>query len=64
MAEQNSPYEYTPSLAGGIVVALIFVALLGLHLFRLYQHRTWFCIPFSIGAICKCPTTHSYDCPG
>ncbi|KAH8589221.1 RTA1 like protein-domain-containing protein [Bisporella sp. PMI_857] len=44
-------YSYKPSLAGGVIIVIIFTFLLFLHLFRLYTARTWFCIPFSIGAI-------------
>ncbi|KAH6675188.1 RTA1 like protein-domain-containing protein [Halenospora varia] len=54
MAASDSPgdfYSYKPSLAGGIIIAILFSFLLFLHLFRLYTTRTWFCIPFSIGAV-------------
>ncbi|PVH91187.1 RTA1 like protein [Periconia macrospinosa] len=44
-------YAYKPSLAGGVIIAILFSFLLFLHLFRLYTTRTWFCIPFSMGAI-------------
>jgi hypothetical protein len=56
MATQQAPsdyYEYVPSLAGNIVIVVLFTGLLFGHLFRLYSNRTWFCIPFTVGAICK-----------
>ncbi|KAF2194575.1 RTA1 like protein [Zopfia rhizophila CBS 207.26] len=55
MADQQ-PVEfklwlYTPSLAGGIIGALVFALLTGLHTFNLVRNRTWFCIPFVIGGL-------------
>lgn len=46
-------YYYTPST----VAAVIFIVLFGLssllHFYQLVRTRTWFMIPFLIGAICK-----------
>ncbi|KAF1844312.1 RTA1 like protein [Cucurbitaria berberidis CBS 394.84] len=44
-------WPYTPSLPGGMVAAIVFFILSGIHIFRLVKNRTWFCIPFVIGAL-------------
>jgi hypothetical protein len=46
-------WPYTPSLAGGIIASIIFFILCGVHAFRLVRNRTWFCIPFVIGALVR-----------
>lgn len=58
-------WSYTPSLAGGIIAAIIFFILTGFHAFRLVQNRTWFCIPFVIGGLVSTnvppPITRAYE---
>jgi hypothetical protein len=49
-------YYYEPNLAAAIVFVVLFALETGLHLFQLIRSRTWFMIPFLIGAICKAPT--------
>ncbi|KAF2677811.1 RTA1 like protein [Lentithecium fluviatile CBS 122367] len=44
-------YGYDPSLAAAIVTIIIFAILTTLHLILLFKTRTWFCIPFTIGAL-------------
>ncbi|ORY16393.1 RTA1 like protein-domain-containing protein [Clohesyomyces aquaticus] len=44
-------WHYTPSIAGGIIGAIVFALLTSLHVFQLLRNRTWFCIPFVIGGI-------------
>ncbi|KAF1835833.1 RTA1 like protein [Decorospora gaudefroyi] len=44
-------WSYTPSLAGGVVAAGVMFILFLAHTFRLVKNRTWFCIPFVIGAL-------------
>jgi hypothetical protein len=56
MSDSSAPPEYvlwpyTPSIAGGIVAAIVFAILSCGHIFRLFKNRTWFCIPFVIGAL-------------
>jgi hypothetical protein len=46
-------YGYDVSLAAAIATVIVFAILSALHLFRLFKTRTWFCIPFTIGALCK-----------
>ncbi|KAF1995602.1 RTA1 like protein [Amniculicola lignicola CBS 123094] len=44
-------WHYTPSLAGGVIGAIVFLVLTGAHIFRLIRNRTWFCIPFVVGGL-------------
>ncbi|KAF2003934.1 RTA1 like protein [Amniculicola lignicola CBS 123094] len=47
----HAHYDYNPSIAGVVIAITMFTGLLGLHVWRLWQTRTWFCIPFIIGAL-------------
>jgi hypothetical protein len=54
MSDSKPKFElwpYNPSIAGGILAAIIFAILAGIHAFRLAKHRTWFCVPFVIGGL-------------
>ncbi|KAH6957475.1 RTA1 like protein [Fusarium avenaceum] len=52
MADQDdSYYPYTPSKIAGICAAALFGILILVHIFNLFRTRTFFCIPFLIGAI-------------
>ncbi|KAJ4373265.1 hypothetical protein N0V83_003559 [Neocucurbitaria cava] len=56
MSDASAPskyvlWPYTPSIAGGVIGAIVFFSLSGIHIFRLVKNRTWFCIPFVIGAL-------------
>jgi hypothetical protein len=55
MSDSEKPayvlWPYTPSLVGGVIAGIVFAVLFGLHTWRLIRNRTWFCIPFVIGAI-------------
>ncbi|KAJ4988504.1 RTA1 domain-containing protein [Stagonosporopsis vannaccii] len=55
MADTTKPeyvlWPYTPSIAGGAIAAVVFALLTCAHIFRLVKNRTWFCIPFVIGAL-------------
>jgi hypothetical protein len=44
-------WPYTPTTAAGVIAALVFIGLTGLHTWRLVNNRTWFCIPFVIGGL-------------
>ncbi|KAJ4288584.1 hypothetical protein N0V90_011821 [Kalmusia sp. IMI 367209] len=44
-------WSYTPSVAGGVIAAIIFFILTSIHAFRLIKNRTWFCIPFIVGGL-------------
>ncbi|EXK25658.1 hypothetical protein FOMG_17695 [Fusarium oxysporum f. sp. melonis 26406] len=52
MADQDdSYYPYAPSKIAGICAAAVFGILTLIHIFNLFRTRTYFCIPFLIGAI-------------
>ncbi|PSN74959.1 RTA1 like protein [Corynespora cassiicola Philippines] len=44
-------WHYRPSIAGGVIACLVFAVLTAAHIWRLFKNRTWFCIPFVIGAL-------------
>jgi hypothetical protein len=44
-------WPYTPTIAAGVIAAIAFAAITGLHAWRLLKNRTWFCIPFVIGGL-------------
>lgn len=55
MADNSKPayvlWPYTPTIAAGVIAALVFIALTSLHTWRLVRNRTWFCIPFVVGGL-------------
>lgn len=44
---------YVPSLGAAVSFLLLFSIATVLHIYRMINMRTWFCIPFVIGGICK-----------
>ncbi|KAF2211356.1 hypothetical protein CERZMDRAFT_43551 [Cercospora zeae-maydis SCOH1-5] len=42
-------YRYTPSLAGAIIFALLFLVTTALHTYQLFRTRTWYMLPFLVG---------------
>lgn len=46
-------YDYDPSLPAAVIAVIIFAILSAAHGWRMIKHRTWFCIPFVIGGLCK-----------
>ncbi|KAF2471750.1 RTA1-domain-containing protein [Lindgomyces ingoldianus] len=51
MPEQHKLYQFSPSVPAAAVAVIVFTILLCVHLFRLFKTKTWFCIPFVVGAI-------------
>jgi len=55
MSDDSRPeyvlWPYTPSIAGGVIAAIVFFLLTGVHFWRLFKNRTWFCIPFVVGGL-------------
>ena len=45
-------WYYTPSLPAAVVFMLIFMGLTGLHSWKLFTTKTWFCIAFTLGGLC------------
>ncbi|CAI9630388.1 hypothetical protein GT037_006204 [Alternaria burnsii] len=46
-------WPYTPTIAAGAIAAVVMFILFFIHTFRLVKNKTWFCIPFVIGALCE-----------
>ncbi|KAI8710737.1 hypothetical protein NCS52_01533400 [Fusarium sp. LHS14.1] len=46
-----SLYHYDPTIAGGVVFALLFLATSGFHFWQLFRARCWFMIPLAVGGI-------------
>lgn len=46
-------YLYTPSFAAAAAAIVVFAILTVAHGYRMATTRTWFCIPFFIGGLCK-----------
>ncbi|KAF7718086.1 Uncharacterized protein PECH_002423 [Penicillium ucsense] len=44
-------YYFTPSMAAAVIFTLLFASSSILHLYQLVRTRTWFMIPFCIGAV-------------
>jgi hypothetical protein len=44
-------WPYRPTTAAGVIAAIVFFAITGVHTWRLVKNRTWFCIPFVIGGL-------------
>ena len=46
-------YYYEPSMAAAVTFTVLFALATVLHAYQLVRSRTWFMIPFAVGAICK-----------
>ncbi|KAK3303867.1 RTA1 protein [Chaetomium strumarium] len=44
-------YHYDPSIAGAVVVLLLFLGTTALHFWQLFRARCWFMLPLAIGGI-------------
>lgn len=53
MAEKESYYDYEPSVAAAGIFVAIFAILGVIHFYQTIRTRTWFCIPFGLGALRK-----------
>jgi hypothetical protein len=57
MADNDVPayvlWPYTPTIAAGVIAALVFLLLTLFHTWKLIKNRTWFCIPFVIGGFAE-----------
>lgn len=45
-------WNYVPSLAAAVIFLLVFLALTGLHTWKMVKTKTWFCISFTMGGVC------------
>ncbi|MCJ1308128.1 hypothetical protein MMC25_001780 [Agyrium rufum] len=46
-------WNYLPSQPASIIFIILFFITTTLHLWRMFELRSWFCIPFTIGCICE-----------
>jgi hypothetical protein len=53
-------YHYAPSMPAAIVFIVLFALSTGFHYWQMIRTRTWFMIPFSIGAICESTCSPEY----
>ncbi|KAH6879863.1 RTA1 like protein-domain-containing protein [Thelonectria olida] len=44
-------YHYDPTIAGGVIFALLFLSTTLLHFWQLFRERCWFMIPLAVGGI-------------
>jgi hypothetical protein len=61
MANKQSLYEYEPSVAAAGVFVALFAIMTLIHLYRTFTTRTWFCIPFAVGAVCEYTQDNPFD---
>lgn len=54
-------WHYIPSLPAAIIFTILFGVATFLHIFKMFQNRTWFCIPFVIGGFCKLTKTRPFS---
>lgn len=50
-------WHYVPNVAAAVIYAVLFLIITIAHTWKMFRHRTWFCIPFVIGGFCM---YHSY----
>lgn len=46
-------WHYLPSRAAAAIFLLLFLAATAFHVWKIWKLKTWFCICFAIGGICK-----------
>ncbi|OJJ79991.1 RTA1 domain-containing protein [Aspergillus glaucus CBS 516.65] len=44
-------WNYAPSIPAAVIFMLMFIVLTGLHSWKLFTTRTWFCIAFTLGGL-------------
>lgn len=49
-------WNYIPSMAAAVIFIVLFLITTGLHTWRIYKTKSWFCIAFTIGCLCKYPS--------
>ena len=45
-------WYYTPSIPAAVIFMLSFIVLTGLHSWKLFTTKSWFCIAFTLGGLC------------
>ena len=56
-------WKYLPSEAASIIFIVLFLAITALHFWRIYKLRSWFCLAFAVGCLCKFPPPYSLANP-
>lgn len=56
-------WHYIPNQPAAIVFAIFFSIATGLHGWKMFRTRMWFCLPFFIGGICAFPQALSSAFP-
>ena len=46
-------WNYVPSMPAAVIFMFIFMILTGIHTWKLFRTRSWFCIAFTLGGLCK-----------
>jgi hypothetical protein len=46
-------WSHVPSKAAAAIFLAIFLVLTAMHTWKMAQYRLWFCIPFTLGGLCK-----------
>ena len=46
-------WPYTPSIVAGAIATAVMLTLFLIHTARLFRSKTWFCIPFVLGALVR-----------
>jgi hypothetical protein len=46
-------WEYLPSIPAAVIFLILFLVMTALLSWRMFKTKTWFCVPFIIGGICK-----------
>jgi hypothetical protein len=52
-------YRYGPSLPAAVVSVVIFAILTAAHAWRLFRVRAYYFTAFTIGGLCKIPTSYT-----
>lgn len=46
---------YVPNIGAAIAFTVLFAIMTIMHTYMMVKHRMWFCLPFVVGGLCKCP---------
>jgi uncharacterized membrane protein YpjA len=46
-------WSYVPSIPAAVIFMLLFMALTGFHTWKLFKTKTFFCIAFTLGGLCR-----------
>jgi hypothetical protein len=46
-------WQYLPSVPAAVIFLILFFVITALLTWRMIKTKTWFCIPFIVGGVCK-----------